>query len=52
MDDHNAKGMCEVTQQIRRSAEELERKAGGVQGVVRNVERILTSAKMLELNMA
>lgn len=36
MGDYNVRGMCELIQQIRQSAEELERKAGGIQAVMRS----------------
>jgi len=36
---------------IKRAAEELKTLSGGMQAVDRNVERILASVKMLEINV-
>lgn len=46
------KDLTQSIQQMRRIAEELNSKAGGMQAVERNVDRILASIKMLELNIS
>jgi hypothetical protein len=45
------KDLDQSIQQMRRIAEELKGKAGGMQAVERNIDRILASIKMLELNI-
>jgi hypothetical protein len=45
------KDLSQSIQQMRRIAEELKSKAGGMQAVKRNIDRILASIKMLELNI-
>jgi hypothetical protein len=37
---------------IRRAAQELKEISGGIQAVDRNADRILASAKMLEINIS
>jgi hypothetical protein len=37
---------------IRRAAQELKKFSGGIQAVDRNVDRILASVKMLEINIS
>jgi hypothetical protein len=37
---------------IKRAAQELKKFSGGVQAVERNADRILASAKMLEINVS
>ena len=46
------KDLNQSIQQMRRIAEELKRKAGRMQAVERNIDRILASVKMLELNIS
>ena len=44
--------MAEKIQAIRKSATELQYISGGIQAVQRNVDRILASVKMLEINVS
>ena len=44
--------MDEKIQTIKRAAMELKEISGGIQAVDRNADRILTSAKMLEINVS
>ena len=44
--------MDEKIQAIKKAALELKKIAGGIQAVDRNTDRILTSAKMLEINVS
>lgn len=37
---------------IRKEAEEIKEMSGGIQAVDRNVDRILSSVKMLEINVS
>ena len=46
------KELDQSIQQMRRIAEGLKSKAGGIQAVERNINRILASIKMLELNIS
>jgi hypothetical protein len=50
--DVDIKDLDRSIQQMRQIAEELKSKAGGIQAVERNVDRILASIKMLELNIS
>jgi prefoldin subunit 5 len=50
--DVDLKDLDHAIQQMRRIAEELKGKAGRIQAVERNVDRILASIKMLELNIS
>lgn len=50
--DADIKGLNQAIQQMRQLAEELKGKAGRIQAVERNVDRILASIKMLELNIS
>jgi hypothetical protein len=52
MTDMDIKGLDKSLQQMRQIAEELKRKAGRMQAVERNIDRILASIKMLELNIS
>ena len=52
MTDVDIKDLDRAIQQMRQVAEELKSKAGGIQAVERNVDRILASIKMLELNIS
>ena len=51
MTDVNIQALDQSLQQMRQLAEELKDKAGRIQAVERNVNRILASIKMLELNI-
>ena len=44
--------MDEKIQAIKKAALELKELSGGIQAVDRNADRILTSAKMLEINVS
>ena len=44
--------MDEQIQAIKKAALELKEISGGIQAVDRNADRILTSAKMLEINVS
>ncbi len=44
--------MAEKIQLIKESATELSRISGGIQAVDRNVDRILATVKMLEINIS
>ena len=46
------KDLNQSIQQMRQLAEELKGKGGGIQAIERNVDRILASIKMLELNIS
>ena len=50
MADWNIEEMDALIKRLRRLAEELKQKSGGIQAVDRNVDRILANVKMLELN--
>jgi hypothetical protein len=52
MVDWNMEEMVDLIKRLRRSAEELKEKSGGIQAVDRNVDRILANIKMLELNVS
>ena len=44
--------MVELIGQMRHSAEALQKQAQGIQAVERNLDRLLASIKMLELNIS
>jgi hypothetical protein len=50
--EYNIKGMAEKIQAIKETATELKQVSGGIQAVDRNVDRILASVKMLEINIS
>jgi hypothetical protein len=52
MADVNIKDLDHSIKRMRQLAEELKSKAGGMQAVERNIDRILASIKMLELNIS
>jgi predicted component of type VI protein secretion system len=52
MDECNIEEIHALIQRMRRLAEELKEKAGGIQAVERNLDRILANIKMLELNIS
>lgn len=45
-------GMAEKIRILKQTATELKRISGGIQAVDRNVDRILASIKMLEINIS
>jgi prefoldin subunit 5 len=51
MPDVDIKGLDQSIQQMRQLAEELKVKAGGIQAIERNLDHILASITMLELNI-
>jgi hypothetical protein len=51
MDRKEMKKMDDRIKAIKKAAEELKTLSGGMQAVDRNVERILASVKMLEINV-
>jgi hypothetical protein len=50
--EYDIKGMAEKIQAIKETATELKQISGGIQAVDRNVDRILASVKMLEINIS
>jgi aspartate oxidase len=51
-DVNTIKEMAKKIASIRREAEELKAMSGGIQAVDRNIDRILSSVKMLEINIS
>ncbi len=51
VEGYNVKEMVEKIQTIKEAATELQDISGGIQAVDRNVDRILASIKMLEINI-
>jgi len=47
----NVREMAQKIQEIKQAATELQAISGGIQAVDRNVDRILASVKMLEINI-
>ena len=52
MDEWPIEEISELIQRMRQLADELKDKAGGIQAVERNLDRIMTHIKMLELNIS
>jgi hypothetical protein len=52
MADVDIKDLDHSIKQMRQIAEDVKGKAGGMQAVERNIDRILASIKMLELNIS
>jgi hypothetical protein len=52
MQEYDIKGMTEKIRALRQNAQELKEISGGIQAVDRNVDRILTSIKMLEAGIS
>ena len=50
--EYDIKGMAERIQAIKEAATELKHISGSIQAVDRNVDRILASVKMLEINVS
>jgi hypothetical protein len=50
--EYDIKGMAEKIQAIKETATELKQISGDIQAVDRNVDRILASVKMLEINIS
>ena len=51
-EQHNLEKMVEKIRLMRKAAEELKELSGGIQAVERNVDRILSGIKMLEINIS
>ncbi len=51
-ESYHVKEMAEKVQAIKEAAAELQNISGGIQAVDRNVDRILASVKMLEINIS
>jgi cobyric acid synthase len=51
-ESYQLKEMAEKIQAIKEAATELQNICGGIQAVTRNVDRILASVKMLEINIS
>jgi len=51
-EEYNVNEMVEKIQAIKETATELKNISGGIQAVDRNVDRILASVKMLEINIS
>jgi hypothetical protein len=52
VESYHVKEMAEKIQAIKEAATELKNISGGIQAVKRNVDRILASVKMLEINIS
>lgn len=52
IEEYNIKEMAEKIQAIKKAATELQSISGGIQAVDRNIDRILASVKMLEINIS
>jgi len=52
VEGYNVKEMAEKIRILKQTATELKRISGGIQAVDRNVNRILASIKMLEINIS
>ena len=50
-ESYPVKEMAEKIETIKEAATELQKTSGGIQAVDRNVDRILASVKMLEINI-
>ena len=51
VEGYNVKEMAEKIQAIKEAATELQNISSGIQALDRNVDRILASVKMLEINI-
>ena len=51
-EEYKIKQMAEKISSIKQEAKELKAMSGGIQAVDRNVDRILASIKMLEINIS
>ncbi|MGD9116355.1 MAG: hypothetical protein PVJ61_04150 [Dehalococcoidia bacterium] len=52
MGEYNIEDMARKIGALKETASELKRISGGIQAVDRNVDRILASIKMLEINIS
>jgi len=51
-EEYKIKQMAEKISSIKQEANELKAMSGGIQAVDRNIDRILASIKMLEINIS
>ena len=51
-EEFDIKGMADKIRSLKRNAVELKEMSGGIQAVDRNVDRILASIRMLEINIS
>jgi prefoldin subunit 5 len=51
-EEYKIEDMAKKIQELKKAATELKRLSGGIQAVDRNVDRILASIKMLEINIS
>lgn len=51
VEEYNIKLMAEKIETMRQTATELKNISGGIQAIDRNVDRILASVKMMEINI-
>ena len=51
-EEYNVEEMAEKIEVIKEAATELKNISGGIQAADRNVDRILASVKMLEINIS
>jgi archaellum component FlaC len=51
-DEKHIKEMADKIRLLRKTATELKQMSGGIQTIDRNLDRILASVKMLELNVS
>ncbi len=51
-EEYKIEDMAEKIQALKKTATELKRISGGIQAVDRNVDRILASIRMLEMNVS
>lgn len=49
--EYDLEGMAEKVRALRKTATELKEMCGGIQAVERNVDRILSSVRMLEISV-
>jgi hypothetical protein len=52
MKEYQIEDMAQKIELLKQTATELKRISGGIQAVDRNVDRILASIKMLEINIS
>ena len=52
MAEYKVEDMAQKIAALKQTADELKRISGGIQAVDRNVDRILASIKMLEINIS
>jgi len=52
MQEYNIEDMAQKIETLKQTSTELKRISGGIQAVDRNVDRILASIKMLEINIS